>query len=346
METETATFEDIHAVAARLAARRLGHAQKLAADREARRVSQTIRARRAEVKAQLRRIAFIDEAAKLVGDDCLGFHLALETDTRELGIIHYILSTSDNALDAARNLIRYHQLVNTTTSLVIEESDRQIAIETTFRPGLEGVERQIAEWGTAIFLAELRRLTKSNLVPQRVTFVHPRESKLREFRDFFRCPIRFGTNRQSMIFVKNDLLLPIDSRDRHLLNILEMFCKEALSRRKTPVTPTRARVERVLLEALPKGEATVSNVAEALAMSARSLERRLNEEGTNYTAVLGEFRRDLAMQYLDDKTLGVGQIAWLLGYSEVSSFNHAFRRWTSSSPKVVRNNLKVSARQQ
>jgi hypothetical protein len=91
METGTGIFEDIHEVAARLAARKLGRGQKLAADREAQRVSQTIRARRAEVKAQLRRIAFIDEAANLVGDDRLGFHLALETDTRELGIIHYIL---------------------------------------------------------------------------------------------------------------------------------------------------------------------------------------------------------------------------------------------------------------
>jgi hypothetical protein len=71
-------------------------------------LSRTIRARRAEVKAQLQRIAFIDEAAKLVGDDCFGFHLAMETDARELGIIHYILSASDNALDATRNLIRYH----------------------------------------------------------------------------------------------------------------------------------------------------------------------------------------------------------------------------------------------
>jgi AraC-like DNA-binding protein len=49
-------------------------------------------------------------------------------------------------------------------------------------------------------------------------------------------------------------------------------------------------------------------------MSTSSLERRLNEEGTSYTAVLGELRRELAMQYLEDKTLGVGQIAWLLGY--------------------------------
>jgi hypothetical protein len=103
MEAGTVAFEDIHAVAVRLAARRLGPAQKRVADREARRLSRTIRARRAEVKAQLQRITFIDEAAKLVGDDCFGFHLAMETNTRELGIIHYILSASDNALDATHN---------------------------------------------------------------------------------------------------------------------------------------------------------------------------------------------------------------------------------------------------
>src|SRR5262245_34546686 len=122
LQAPAVAFEDIHAVAARLAARRLGRAQKRAAEREAQGLFQTLHARRAEVKTQLQRIAFINEAAKLVGDDCFGFHLATETNTRELGIIHYVLSASDNALDASRNLIRYNHLVNTTTSLVIDES--------------------------------------------------------------------------------------------------------------------------------------------------------------------------------------------------------------------------------
>jgi AraC-like DNA-binding protein len=226
--------------------------------------------------------------------------------------------------------------VNTTTSLAIEESDRQVAIDTAFRSGLEGFERQIAEWGTTALLAELRRLTDSNIVPQRVTFIHQRASQAKEFRDFFGCPIRFGANRQSIVFAKKDLLSPIHSADLYLLNIFKAFCEGALSRRKTPPTPSRSRVEGALLELLPKGEATVSNVAKVLAMSPRSLERRLNEEGTSYTTVLVELRQELAMQYLSDKTLGVGQIAWLLGYSEVSSFNHAFRRWTSRSPRTVR----------
>jgi hypothetical protein len=173
MEAAAIAFEDIHDVAARLAARRLGRAQKRAAEREAWRLSRTLHARRAEVKTQLQRIAFINEAAKLVGDDCFGFHLATETNARELGIVHYVLSASDSALNATRNLVRYHRLVNTTTSLVIEESDVEVVIDTIFRPGLEGFERQIAEWGTTAFLAELRRLTNSNIVPATVD-VHSR----------------------------------------------------------------------------------------------------------------------------------------------------------------------------
>lgn len=291
--------------------------------------------------AQLQRIGFIDEAAKLLGDDYFGFHLAMESNTRELGIVHYICSASDNALDATRNLSRYHRLVSTATSLVVREGDRQVSIDTIFRPGLQGFEKQIAEWGTTAFVAALRRLTASRLVPRRMTFVHRREGDVGELAGFFGCPIRFGADRQSMVFAKKDLLLPIRSADRYLLNILKEFCEEALRLRKVPATPTRARVEKVLLDALPNGQATIAKVAEALAMSTRSLERRLNEEGTNYTAVLRELRHDLAMQYLRDKTLGVGQIAWLLGYSEVSSFNHAFRRWTSVSPKAARSTIKT-----
>jgi AraC-like DNA-binding protein len=230
--------------------------------------------------------------------------------------------------------------VNTTTSFAVEETTRHVSINTTFRPGLEGLEKHVAEWGTTTFVAEIRRLTDFRIVPQSLTFIHRRSSGIDEFREFFGCPVRFGANRQSIAFAKHDLSVPIHSADAHLLNILKVFCDEALSRRKEPARPTRVKVEAALIQMLSKGDATVTNVAGALAMSTRSLGRRLKEEATSYTAVLDELRRDLAMQYLDDTTLDVSQIAWLLGYSEVSSFNHAFNRWTSSSPRAVRSSRK------
>jgi AraC-like DNA-binding protein len=333
-------FEDILEAAARLAARRLSRSQELAADREARRLSQTTRARRPEVKVQIQLIAYINEAAKLGGDGSLGFHLAMETSARELGIIHYILSASDTALDAIENLIRYHRVVNTTSSLVLNKTNRQTTIDTTFRPGLEGLEKHIAEWGPAVLVAELRRLTGTQIVPQSLTFMHRRSSGIEEFREFFGCPVRFGTNRERIVFATKTLSVPIHSADVYLLNILKVVCEEALNKRKTPPTPVRAKVENALVRALPKGGATVSNIARALAMSARSLGRRLKEENTSYTEVLDRLRHELAMRYLEGKVFGISQIAWLLGYSEVGSFDHAFRRWTSRSPTAVRSSLR------
>ena len=188
MEAGTIAFEDIHAVAARIAARKLTRSQNSDADREARSLARTVRAPLAQVKVQIQRIGFINEAAKLIGDDCFGFHLAMETDTRELGIIHYIFSASGTALDAIKNFVRYNHLVNTTTSLVIEETNRHVTIDVTFRPGLEGFEKHIAEWGMTTFVAALRHLTNTHIVPPSVSFIHRRNTRTKEFNVFFWLP--------------------------------------------------------------------------------------------------------------------------------------------------------------
>jgi AraC-like DNA-binding protein len=287
----------------------------------------------------LYRIGFLDEAARLIGDGCFGFNLGKETDTRELGIIHYVFASSATALDAIKNLVRYHHLVNSTTTLALEETNQQIVIEVKFRPGLEGFEKHIAEWGPTMFVAVLRHLTGTHIVPHTLTFIHRRTSSVEKFNAFFGCPARFGANRQCIAFSRNALLASIHTADKYLLNFLKAFCEEAIGGRKTVATPNRANVEKALLEFLPDGKAAMATVATALTMSPRTLARRLADEGTSYTAVLDELRRDLAMRYLEDSTLEVNHIAWLLGYSEVTSFNHAFQRWTSSSPKVVRARL-------
>jgi AraC-like DNA-binding protein len=287
----------------------------------------------------LYQIGFLDEAARLVGDDCFGFNLGKEINARELGIIYYVFASSATALDAITNLVRYHHLVNSTTTLALEETNQQIAIEVKFRLGLESFEKHIAEWGPTTFMAALRNLTGTHIVPRSLTFIHQRISGIENFSAFFGCPVRFGANRQRIAFARNVLSAAIHSADKHLLNVLKAFCEEAISRRRATSTPTRAKVETALLEYLPNGKAAVASVAKALMMSPRSLARRLAEERTSYTAVLDELRHDLAMRYLEDPTLEVSHIAWLLGYSEVTSFNHAFQRWTSRSPKMVRARL-------
>ena len=109
-----------------------------------------------------------------------------------------------------------------------------------------------------------------------------------------------------------------------------------LQDRPQPSVGVRARVERVLPQLLPRGKATTSEVARQLCLSRRTLSRSLAAEGVTFTRILEELRATLARRYLQDRELPVTEIAWLLGYREIGSFTHAFKRWTGLSPSRFR----------
>src|SRR4030095_8911584 len=98
----------------------------------------------------------------------------------------------------------------------------------------------------------------------------------------------------------------------------------------------RLSVENALVPLLPHGKARLREVAAKLAMSERTLARRLAPEGTSFNAVLEELRFELAKRYIDDPDLSISEIAWLLGYQEVSAFTHAFKRWSGKTPRQMR----------
>ena len=121
-----------------------------------------------------------------------------------------------------------------------------------------------------------------------------------------------------------------------MLKTLRPICEEALRAAKTQVT-LRASVESEVQRLLPQGQATARSVAGALSVSARTLSRRLADEGTTYAEVVDQLRQSLALEYFKDSSISVSQIAWRLGYATPSSFNHAFKRWMGRSPSIGRN---------
>src|SRR5215472_13795214 len=129
--------------------------------------------------------------------------------------------------------------------------------------------------------------------------------------------------------------LPITSGDSHLLQILEAHADDLLSERHI-TTGLRGLVENQLLSMLPSGRVQIAAVAQQLGMAARSFTRHLAQEGTTFGDILDSLRHSLALRYLKDRRISLQQIAWLLGYSEVGAFNHAFKRWTGTSPGRAR----------
>jgi AraC-like DNA-binding protein len=109
-----------------------------------------------------------------------------------------------------------------------------------------------------------------------------------------------------------------------------------LANKNGDVSHLRTRVENAISLVLPHGKVFVEDIALNLGMSKRTLTRKLADEGLSFSGVFEQLRRDLAVRYLHDRKLHVSKIAWLLGFSEVSAFTHAFKRWTGKTPTQMR----------
>ena len=197
--------------------------------------------------------------------------------------------------------------------------------------------RQFMEFGTTNLIRSLREMTKRRLTPVRVTFAHPRNARIKEFERFFGCPVEFGRRANLIELSPTDLRVPIIEADKRLLDVLRSYCVEVLAKHRERPPSLIERVERVVVDRLSNGEARIDIVAKELGMSSRTLSRALAKLGTSFNTVVAMLRKELAQKYLKQSDLSLKEIAFLLGYTDSSSFNHAFKRWTGNTPKQARN---------
>jgi AraC-like DNA-binding protein len=291
--------------------------------------------KRIAAEGQLR---FLEFAAEALDNSVLGLQLAQKFDLRETGILYYVMAASHNLGEAIRNLVRYLTVANESLHVVISESAASTTLTVRYRVARH-IDRHFAEFGAAIVLRGFRIITQKHICPALVTFVHGRDDDVAEIDRFFGCAVEFSAAADTMVFSTALLSASIPTSDNYLLKILRDHCQRMLTERGKVSSALRAMVENEIVQLLPNGTAQVETVASNLGMSKRTLARRLSEEGISYSSVLDELRRDLSVQYLKDHSLSFNHISWVLGYSEVTSFNHAVKRWTGDSPKSMRAGL-------
>jgi AraC-like DNA-binding protein len=178
-----------------------------------------------------------------------------------------------------------------------------------------------------------RQLTGSRLAPRKLTVRHFRDSTSSEYKSFLTSDVEFGSDADEIVFPEQVASLPIVGADSYQNKLLRQYADQALAYRPRERGSVRANVERVIPQLLPHGKAKTSEVARHLGLSCRTLSRSLSTEGLTFTKILEEFRAALARRYLQDRELPISEIAWLLGYQEISSFTNAFKRW--SEPETI-----------
>ncbi len=278
----------------------------------------------------------LEYAAEAMDDSAFGLHLAEEANPREAGLPFYIASAANDIGEALALFARYSRIVNEAMRIKLVRAPDGVVAEITFGDhSLHGA-KQVTEFATAVILKGVREVAGRNIRPMHVSFAHGRNSDLRAFERYFRCPVEFGASRDQLAFSNETLALPLVTADPRLLETLRPICDAAAKERNTAIGSLRAAVEKETQKLLPHGKAKRHSVARSLGLSERTLTRKLADEGTTYEQISDQLRQSLALQYIKEQSVSLSQIAWLLGYEGPASFNRAFRRWTGRSPSVAR----------
>jgi AraC-like DNA-binding protein len=290
------------------------------------------RSMRVKARSQIK---LLELAATALQDDLLGFHLARDYDLRRIGLLYYVSASSEFLNEALQKVVRYSRIANEGVSFKYRAT-RDAAISLNH----VGVERQFDRHHIEFWLVSVirlcRLLTNRRLTPSRIRVVHHRKKTPAELKSFLGCEIEFSSSMDEVVFPGAIKLIPISSADSHLNQLLIKYCEEALERRGPERTTLRSIVENAIAPLLPHGKATAVETARQIGMSHRTLARKLSSERLTFSGISEELKANLAKHYLRTGDLPISRVAWLLGYREISSFTHAFKRWTGTTPRQFR----------
>jgi AraC-like DNA-binding protein len=275
-------------------------------------------------------------ADTLTADAALGVHVAERLPRGALDLIEYALRSSTSVRTGLERLTRYGHVLSDRVAARMEANDDGLLVllrdtgRTTLHPAR-------AEFGLAMALKLARESAGEDIVPIRVTFAHLAPKDDSEHRRFFRTAVRFDAGSNSMLLKGVDASRPMRGRDEALSLIIERRLDKALAERTRQITgPLSAQVRYMMVKQLGETPLTPESIARALAVSARTMSRRLAEEGTSFRSLLDDVRRDFACALLQDRSSNIGDIAFFLQYSEPAAFHRAFRRWTGQTPRQFR----------
>ena len=281
-----------------------------------------------------------ETAAVAANDRSFGVHVAEALPTGAYDLFDYVLSAAATVGEGLARLTQY-------VRLIYDHSDWRLVIE----PRQVRLIRRVAapapqydEFSLALLLVRSRQSSGTQWTPEQMAFQHERSADNRELARVFACPILFGASETEMRFAPSILQLPHTHSDSRLLAILTRYADSLLTSLPSGgdlVASASSAIARQMAKALP----SLACTAAAVHLPERTFQRRLAEYGASHSTLVGEVRRDLALKYIGDAGLSIGEIGYLLHFSDSTAFHRAFRRWTGEAPARYRRRLFEQSRQ-
>ena len=280
----------------------------------------------------------LEEAARATADDCFGLHFGERYNPKNIGPLVYVVLNSPTIVDGIANIERYLHVFNRAAKwfFTVEGNWSYIRFLLTDL-GIEAP-RQHNECSMAVALNTLRIMVGSQWAPQEVQFAHEAPHQISEHRRVFGTPVSFGCETNAFVVEREFIERELPAADPRLYRILKRYLESVLNEMPREDS-LLASVRKSIAESMRDGDPKLARVSKRIAMSPRTLQRQLKEYGVDFKKLTDDTRRRFATNYLKDRKNTFTEIAFLLGYSEVSAFNRAFKRWTGSTPLDYRRQI-------
>lgn len=261
---------------------------------------------------------------------------------RDISLIGFICENCDTLEDSFAMTLRSSAmgrkenpvLGNATFSKIEQDDDVQIHIEYH----VSEFEKYGSEMVIARIVSSIRHTVRDDFPFSKILFKHPQQASILDYQSVFNCPVVFDAPSNAMVFPKASLKEKVNSAQPYATKILREYAESLLqqsSHKKDLIT----QVKEQIIHFMPLGELTIKHVCDQLAMSESSMRRKLREENTSFSQLVESLRKGLAKKFLLEGQ-SVTTVTFLLGFSDTSVFNRAFKRWFMVTPSAFVNKAK------
>jgi len=271
----------------------------------------------------------VEHCVARTGCKHLGLLVGQRSGLQSLGLAGSLVKYSPDVGTALHSLVRFfhHHTRGAKATLAVDGQLAYFGYHID-QPGTAGMD-QVGDGAVAVMLNIMQSLCGPGWRPSQVTLAHRKPANIEPFRQFFRAPLLFDAEQNTLVFLADWLTYRLPRDDPELRRQLTAQIR-AIEERHRDSFPEHVRS--VLRAALLTDRADADYIASLFSIHRRTLNRRLNEDGISFKGLVDEQRYAIARQTLLDTDLQVGGVAALLGYSEASAFTRAFRRWSGAGP--------------
>ena len=273
-------------------------------------------------------------AEQLTGDPGVGLLAGQVIDPERMGLVGHVFFNCDTLGEAVIQYVRLHRLINESVTLSFEQTPDQ-AILTWQPDSPDHYCRQDMDRTLAAALCRTRHFIHRGIEADWLEISHPEPEYAQEYRRLFGGQVMFGCGITRMAFSSAHLGHAIPNRNPYVYSAVLKQVNAVLARLQTRRSFSR-KVRRLISRQMATDKIDADTLARQCHMSRQTLYRRLKKEGLSFHELVDQVRRDKAVRYVAEDHYALGEIAFLLGFSELSAFSRAFKRWTGTAPAQFR----------